>query len=179
MPQERAQATPATGAVAFFTANGLLNSDPNLKWDALTGLTNLIASVPTGPSGETGAFTWSEELLTLSTGGLTTDTTANLLPAGSLILAVVGRVTTTITTTTSWGLSDPTTANRFAATNSTLTAGTTSIGILQWSGAVTTLAAGPSQAAAAKARVTCVGSNPGAGVVRIGVLALVFGAPTS
>jgi hypothetical protein len=179
MPQERAQGNPATGAVAFFTATGLLNSDPNILYNSSTGLSLLNGIVPTGPNGETGTFQWNTELLTLSTGGLTTDTTANLLPAGSLILAVVGRVTTTITTATSWGLSDPTTANRFAATNSTLTAGTTSIGIVQWSGAITTLAAGPSQAAAAKVRVTCVGSNPGAGVVRVGVLAFVFGAATS
>ena len=120
----------------------------------------------------------ASELLTLSTGGTTTDTTANLLPAGAIIEAVVARVTTTITTATSWQLGDPTTAGRFTAANATMAAGTTDIGILHWSGAVATLAAGPSQAAAAKVRVTTVGT-PGAGVIRITVFYRQFTAPTS
>lgn len=139
----------------------------------------LVGKLAKTTYGAAATFSLLEEEITLSTSGLTTDSVANLLPANSIILAVTGIVTTTITTTTSWGLSDPTTANRFAATNSTLTAGTTSVGIVQWSGASTTLAAGPSQPSAAKVRITCVGSNPGAGKVRVSVLALVFNAATS
>ena len=117
------------------------------------------------------------ENLTLSIAGTTTDTTIDL-PAGSLILGVLGRVTTTITTATDWGLGDPTTALRFAAVNATMTAGATSIGILQWSGAVSTLATGPSQPAAAKVRVTTTGT-PGAGAIRITIFYLQLVAPTS
>lgn len=131
-----------------------------------------------GPNGgfwETGVNT---ELLTLSTGGTTTDTSANLLPAGAVIEAVCCRVTTTITTATNWSVGDPTTAARFSAANATLVSGTTSIGLDHWSGAVTTLAAGPSQAAAAKVRITTTGT-PGAGVIRIVVYYRRFVAPTS
>lgn len=120
----------------------------------------------------------ASELLTLSTSGTTTDTSANLLPANSIIEAVVARVTTTITTATDWKLGDPTTAGRFTAANATMTAGTTDVGLLHWSGAVTTLAAGPSQSAAAKVRVTTTGT-PGAGAIRITVFYRQFVAPTS
>ena len=118
------------------------------------------------------------ELLTLSTAGTTTDTTANLLPANSIIEAVVARVTTTITTATSWQLGDPTTAGRFTNANSTMTAGTTDIGLKHQQGSVATDAAGPVQTAAAKVRVTTVGT-PGAGAIRITVFYRQFVAPTS
>ena len=125
------------------------------------------------------AATWTHgqasELLTLSTSGTTTDTSANLLPANSIIESVVARVTTTITTATDWKLGDPTTAGRFSAVNSTMTAGATSIGLLHVD---QTGAAGPIQAAAAKIRVTTTGT-PGAGVVRITVFYRTLVAPTS
>ena len=120
----------------------------------------------------------ASELLTLSTAGTTTDTTANLLPANAIIEAVVARVTTTITTATSWQLGDPTTAGRFTNANSTMTAGTTDIGLKHQQGSVATDAAGPVQTAAAKVRVTTVGT-PGAGAIRITVFYRQFVAPTS
>ena len=110
-------------------------------------------------------YSSASELLTLSTGGTTTDTSANLLPANAIIVAVVARVTTTITTATSWQLGDPTTAGRFTAANSTMVAGTTDVGTLHYDG---TGAAGQRQVAAAKVRVTTVGT-PGAGAIRITV----------
>jgi hypothetical protein len=119
------------------------------------------------------------ELLTLSTVGLTTDTTNNLLPAGAIIESVEARVTTTITTTTNWAVGDTTTAARFCAANATLTAGTTSTCLQAWQGSVATDAAGPVQAAAGKVRITCTGANPGAGVIRITVFYRRFVAPTS
>ena len=120
----------------------------------------------------------ASELLTLSTAGTTTDTTANLLPANAIIEAVVARVTTTITTATSWQLGDPTTAGRFTNANSTMTSGTTDIGLKHQQGSVATDAAGPVQTAAAKVRVTTVGT-PGAGAIRITVFYRQFVAPTS
>ena len=117
----------------------------------------------------------ASELLNLSTSGTTTDTTANLLPANSIIEAVTARVTTTITTATSWQLGDPTTAGRFTAANATMTAGTTDVGLVHIDVAG---AGGPRQTAAAKVRVTTVGT-PGAGVVRITVYFRRFVPPTS
>jgi hypothetical protein len=131
-----------------------------------------------GSNGEQWVNGQASELLTLSTSGTTTDTSANLLPANSIIESVVARVTTTITTATDWKLGDPTSDTRFAATNATMTAGATSIGILQWGGAVATDALGPHQPAAAKVRVTTTGT-PGAGAIRITVFYRQFVAPTS
>jgi hypothetical protein len=136
-------------------------------------------SVTEAANGAGARIVVNSEEVTLNTGATTTDSTANLLPANSLILTVTGNVTVTITTAASWGLGDPTTAARFTATNAgAVAANSKLVGIDMWSGAVTTLAAGPSQAAAAKVRIT-TNANPGAGKVRVTVIALQFNAPTS
>lgn len=111
-----------------------------------------------------------EEEITLATTGLTTDSTANLLPANSLILGLYAKVTTLITTTTSWAVGDAATADRFTDANSTLLAGTASGSANIFNQAK---AAGytPYQAAAAKVRITGAGSNPGAGKIRVTVFA--------
>jgi len=114
-------------------------------------------------------------LLTLSTSGTTTDTASNLLPADSIIEAVVALVTTTITTATDWKLGDATISGRFAAANATMTLGSTSVGMVH---ADQTGTSGPRQTAAAKVRVTTTGT-PGAGVVRITVFYRKFVAPTN
>ncbi len=131
-------------------------------------------------------FVVNEELITLDTGGPTTDSTADLLPANALILGVCARVTTTITGVTAavsgWRLGDTTTSNRFSQTNTTLTAGTTTVGLEHLKGGVSTDATGPTQTAAAKLRVTMTGGAdniPTAGAIRVHVYALVFTAPTS
>lgn len=120
----------------------------------------------------------ASELLTLSTGGTTTDTTANLLPANSIIEAVVARVTTTITVATDWKLGDATQAARFSNANATLAAGTTQVGLNQADPTVASSNLGPVQVSAAKVRVTTTGT-PGAGVIRITVFYRQFVAPTS
>lgn len=121
----------------------------------------------------------ASELLTLSTSATHTDTAANLLPANSIILAVVGRVTTTITTATDWSLSDTVAASaRFTIANNTMTAGTTDVGLLHMAGDVDQLSQGPTQASADKVRVLTTGT-PGAGAIRITVWYLQFVAPTS
>lgn len=122
---------------------------------------------------------YTSELITLSTSGLTTDSVGNLLPANSVIQAVVAEVVTTITTATNWAVGDGTTAARFVSADSTLTAGEKQIGINHLKGGVSTDAAGPTQVAAAKVRITCTGSNPGAGQVRVTVFYQSFVAPTS
>ena len=135
-----------------------------------------------GLQGNSGA-NWTDghatELLVLSTIGLTTDTLANLLPAGAIITSVVCRVNVAITTATDWAVGDANVSNRFSSANATKTIGTTSIGLNHLAGSVNTDNAGPTQAAAAKIRITCTGSNPGAGTIRIVVYYRNFVAPTS
>jgi hypothetical protein len=118
---------------------------------------------------------YNTELITLNTGGTTTDSSANLLPAGAVIAAVVARVTTTIATATDWKLGDATTAGRFSAANSTLTAGTTQIGLVHVD---VSGAGGPRQTSAAKLRITTTGT-PSAGAIRVTVFYSQFVAPTS
>jgi hypothetical protein len=119
----------------------------------------------------------SEEI-TLSTSGTTTDSTADLLPATAIIEAVVARITTAITTATDWALGDASTAARFLSATATLTLGTTAVGLNHQKGGVSTDAAGPTQTAAAKLRVTTTGT-PGAGKIRVTVFYRKFVAPTS
>lgn len=123
----------------------------------------------------------ASELLTISTVGLTTDTTANLLPADSIIEAVLVRITTTISGggVATYSVGDPTTSTRFRGASANLAAGAALVDIDHWSGAVASLAAGPSQASAAKVRITCAGGTPTAGVIRITVFYRQFVAPTS
>ncbi|KKK49743.1 hypothetical protein LCGC14_3131980, partial [marine sediment metagenome] len=118
----------------------------------------------------------SEEI-TLSTGGATTDSAGNLLPANSIIEGVVARVTETITTATDWALGDATQAARFLAASTNLTLGDTEVGLAHRQPSVAD-ALGPVQSAAAALRVTCSGT-PGAGKIRVEVYYSQFVAPTS
>lgn len=114
-------------------------------------------------------------ITTLSTGGTTTDTGQNCLPANSVIDAVVYRITTTITTAASFTIGDSTTAARFCASQSTLTAGTTGVCMVQWTSAT---AGTMGQASAASVRVT-TNANPGAGAIRLIVYYHTWTPPTS
>lgn len=113
------------------------------------------------------------EEITLDTGGTTTDSVANLLPADAVIEAVSVRVTTTITTAVNFQVGDTSTAARFCAAQTTLTAGTT---YACSDFADQTGAGGPIQAAADQIRIT-TNANPGAGKIRVTVTARVFVAP--
>lgn len=117
----------------------------------------------------------ASELLTIAAAA-TTDTTANLLPANSIIESVVVRVTTVIPTAATFSVGDATTAARFA-TGVAVAATTTAVGLTHCD---QTGAAGPKQTAAAKIRIT-PNVSPGAatGVVRITVFYRQFVAPTS
>lgn len=184
-------ATALTAASVTTTADITAGDDLIATDDATVGddltVTDAIAAASIGlvsggniTTANGASMTWNvgSESITLSTSGATTDSTADLLPANSIIDSVVCRVTTTVTTATDWSLGDATTAARFAAANSTMTAGATSIGLVHMFGNVSTTAAGPSQAAAAKLRITTTGT-PGAGVIRCTVFSRVFVAPTS
>lgn len=120
----------------------------------------------------------------ISVTAATTDSSVNLLPADSLILGVGVLVTETITRATTqitdFSVGDPTTADRFAASVAR-TAGSTASGRRQWRGSVTTDAAGPTQDAAAKARITTSGGSGAftAGKVRLVVFYQTISAPAS
>ncbi|KKM60533.1 hypothetical protein LCGC14_1540870 [marine sediment metagenome] len=119
----------------------------------------------------------SEEI-TLSTGGATTDSAANLLPANSIIEGVVARVTETITTATDWALGDASQAARFLAASTNLTLGDTEVGLAHRDPTVASADLGPVQSAAASLRITTSGT-PGAGKIRLTVFFSQFVAPGS
>ena len=172
---------PASGRWMVSASNGSLAPIDSATQDI--GTTTLLPrTIRASTSYEvrtTEGAVWTQgvasELLTLSTAGTTTDTSANLLPANSIIEAVVARVTTTITAATDWKLGDATTPGRFTAANSTLTAGTTDVGLVHVDQAG---AAGPRQTTAAKVRITTTGT-PGAGVIRVTVFYRQFTPPAS
>lgn len=122
-------------------------------------------TVPDSGAGQLVQFQISETV-TLATGAATTDTTSGMLPAGTVIVGVGYEITTAITGTTLSSIGDPTTATRFASGLALSAAGASGVGFAQWFGNVATVAAGPSQAAAASVRITCAG-NPSAGAVKI------------
>jgi hypothetical protein len=110
--------------------------------------------------------------------GTSVDTTANLLPANAIILAVVTRVTTAITGATSFAVGDASATARFA-TGLGIGLGATGVGTRQWNGSVAADIDGPRQTAAAKVRLTAGGAPFILGAVRVTVFYIQFTAPTS
>lgn len=131
----------------------------------------------TGLNGEQCVRGCSTELITLSTSAATTDSVGNLLPTNAIIDAVVTRVTTAIATAASFTVGDDTTAARFAASSTGITAGSTQVGLAAMQGGVSTNAAGPVQTTAATVRITC-NATPSAGVVRVTVFYRQYVPPT-
>lgn len=118
----------------------------------------------------------NSEQITLSTGGTTTNSSGNIVPANSIVDAIACRVTTTITTATDWVVS-VTGGNAFniigsgAGASTSLTAGNTVIWVPnahadQYNGAATTIT------------ITTTGT-PGAGAIRCAVHSRTFTPPTS
>ena len=124
-----------------------------------------------GANGQSLASFTNTENLTLSTTASTTDTSGSLLPANSMILFVNGTVSTTINNITNWQLGDASTAGRFSAVDTTLTAAEavpkTSFPPVQMGTGVASATTGMYQAAAAKVRVTTTGTTATAGAIRI------------
>jgi hypothetical protein len=75
----------------------------------------------------------------------------------------------------SWALGDATVADRFSAANTSLTSGTSEIGLLHIGQPDPS---GQRQTTAASIRITC-GSTPSAGVIRVTVFYRLYGAPSS
>lgn len=105
----------------------------------------------------------------LSTGGLTTNTGQNCLPAGAVIDAIVYRITTTITTAANFTIGDSGSAARYCGTQSTLAAGTTG----------TCTAQGYYINASALPVKITTNANPGAGAIRLIVYYHTWTPPTS
>lgn len=129
----------------------------------------------TGGNGQIWTYGTVTELTTVSTSA-TTDTTANLLPATSVIEAVTVRVITAIPTAATFSLGDATVAGRFV-TGVAVAQNTTAVGTVQFDSTGT---AGPRQTAAAKLRIT-PSSTPATptGQLRITVYYKSFTPPTS
>jgi len=138
-----------------------------------------VAGITTA-NGASVVYSSISELVTLG-GTSYTDSTTNLLPANSIIDAVVARVTTSIVTTTAWELGDASTAARFSGsqTSGQLTAGATLIaGPFAVGTGLASATTGAWQASAAHMRITQTGT-PSAGAIRITVFYHQFAAPTS
>jgi hypothetical protein len=113
-------------------------------------------------------FGFFEEEVTLATDGLETETVAEI-PANAIVLGVMAIVTTTITTSTAWSVGDTDSAARYAANNTTLTAGEKSdpVGVPFLN------------TVARKVMITATVANPGAGKVRVLAYYLAMTLPTS
>jgi hypothetical protein len=137
------------------------DESPGVNLGILFGRTfSLFGSLYSAPSASSsGSFEKivtlgvKDELLTIAAAATSDTVSATMLPANSLILAVLACVTVAIPTAATFTVGDATTPARFS-TGLTVATGAKTPGITQWSGAITTLAAGPSQAANAAIRIT-------------------------
>ncbi len=167
------------GGASIFSM-GASSMVPNGSKD-LGSTANSVKNIYVGPGGTGNGQYWQRgeinELLTIAA-ATSTDTVGNLLPANSIIRAVVVRVTTAIPTAATFTVGDATTPARFA-TGVAVAANTTAVGLLHMD-PTNTSAAGPVQTSAVKIRIT-PNATPGAatGVVRISVFFDTFVAPTS
>jgi hypothetical protein len=118
-------------------------------------------------------------IVTLATGGATTTVCTNCIPLNGIVLGVVARITTTITSCTGgWELGDGTTATRFTGANATLTAGTVSAADLQTTSGVASTTTGMLNITSVKSIVnTCVTSNAGAGAMHVRAFGYVLATP--
>ena len=149
-------ANPTGSAVFIIDNRGA--SPAWYTWNGSAFVASAGSAFPAGANGQSFAPFATSELVTLSLSGATTDSVANLLPANSIILAVNGTVNTTITGSSDWKLGDATTAGRFSAADSTLTAAESvpkaSFPPVQIGTGVASATTGVYQAAAAKVRIT-------------------------
>lgn len=122
---------------------------------------------------------YNTELVTIAA-AISSDSATNLLPANSIIEAVVMRVTVAPPGTASVQIGDATTNGRFIPAGTSTAVNTTAVGLEHWRGSVATDAAGPTQAAAAAVRLrfNAVPSDA-TGRIRVTVFYRSFVAPTS
>jgi hypothetical protein len=140
--------------ISAAAGQGATGVDSNGNWYISSGVGGSAVRMTIGSMSES---------LTLNTGGTTTDTAANLLPANSIIRAVTVRITTSITIASNFTMGDATIAGRFLASMPGMSVGNYGIGLVHVDQTGTS---GPRQTAAAKVRITTTGT-PSAGVVTI------------
>lgn len=130
----------------------------------------------TGANGEIWERGLTTELMSISTSATTDTTSATILPANSVIEAVVCYVTQAIPTAATFTIGDATIAARFAS-GVAVAATTAAIGVLQFDSTGTS---GPRQTAAAKIRITpSLAPATSTGQIRLTVFYKSFTAPTS
>jgi hypothetical protein len=120
-----------------------------------------------------------EELMTIAAAATSDSALATLLPANSLILAVIGRVTVAIPTAATFLVGDATQTARFAS-GVAVAANTTFVQNLHWNPTVATANLGLQQSADARIRIT-PNLTPATAVGRVAlqVAYLTFTAPTA
>lgn len=150
---------PAAGTFTTLTADSIASADSTV-FGASASYTSAKCETAGAPSTLTATYTTGQ----------------NCLPANALIDAVVYRITTGITgTTTSFTIGDGTIAARFCAAQSTLTIGTTGVCFAQTDQTGTS---GPRQVSAAPIVVTSNGTIT-AGAIRLIVFYHTWVPPTS
>ena len=119
------------------------------------------------------------ETITLSTTGTTTDSAEYLLPGNAVILGVTSTIVTALAGSgvSGYTLGDSAVAARFASVSATA-AGSTSTGTVMLNGNINATNAGPTQASAAKLRVTTSGGTATSGAVRVTVFGF-YGRPVA
>ena len=162
-----------------FTLSAATSSTFTIKDSANSGTwlaLNSTTETRNDGNGGSEACQFSSENLALSTSGTTTDTSASLVPANSYIKWITYRISTTITTATAFtvkvkGGNSFSTIGTATTSQSTLTSGTRVV-------LVPSAYADQYNSAAAKLTVDTTGT-PGAGAMRLTVLACAVTAPTS
>ncbi len=119
-------------------------------------------------NGEALTFTSISANVTLNTGSTTT-TSSLSIPAGAMVLDVVGRVTTAITTAANYSVGVSGATTRYLNASTGIASGSTWVGI----------DTNPRKYTSATAIVLTTNVNPGAGVVRVTVFYYLPTAPTS
>lgn len=120
------------------------------------------------------------ELIALETdgsGGLATESSADLLPANSIIEAVTARITTTIVGGIDWAIGDASVGTRFADATSVLTAGIMVVGLNHVDQTDSSPVVGARQTSAGKVVIT-TSATPSSGVIRVSVYYSRFVSPT-
>jgi hypothetical protein len=176
-PEEEARKFNEYFNQSYAHLRGLPYEIPEEKGDPLVSRAEDILGTLAGPTTTVTTPTTTTTVTTTTPTTTTTTTTPTTTTSTTTKTTTTTKptITTTITTATDWALGDATTTARFAAANSTLTAGTTSVGLQHVD---QTGAAGPKQTSAAKLRITTTGT-PGAGVIRVTVYYRKFVPPTS
>ena len=114
-----------------------------------------------------------EEEVTLNTGGVTT-TSGIVLPVGSLVASVSARITETITTAVNWAIGVTGDTTKFIPTDTTLTAGYTTVNQDSFDPTGAALLNGPMVTTSADTILVTTNAGVGAGKIRIGVGGFAF-----